>query len=312
MLGMMIGGAMASLVASFVFPNREITPAEQDREGKLGAIDEYYSDQRMQGQEFFQLLQDFDFTPIELLDIGKMPEYHRSVENFFDLIKSGTSTIIPTMGESLDFALQGLGDEVFKPRDKKGTTFMAYLTDLTDQIRGKMAKFYQNQGKSPMEALILAQAELAMRIADMGQFKTLEDAMSAFAQLARGEGINPEAVDGYGLFIGNLNSGLEKLQSNLEKVRSEFQKLAGRLQSRINAVFEQQMAKALEKAKDAFLATQMVMVDGTETNILALREEIEATEKRNKLLAIEKRLREAARSVEMAKLGQYDASMDPL
>jgi hypothetical protein len=312
MLGMMLGSAVASIVASFVFPNREITPAEQDREGKLGAIDEYYSDQRMQGQEFFQLLQDFDFTPIELLDIGKMPEYHRSVENFFDLIKSGTNTIIPTMGESLDFALQGLGNEVFKPRDKKGTTFMAYLTDLTDQIRGKMAKFYQNQGKSPMEALILAQAELAMRIADMGQFKTLEDAMSAFAQLARGEGINPEAVDGYGLFIGNLNSGLEKLQSNLEKVRSEFQKLAGRLQSRINAVFEQQMAKALEKAKDAFLATQMVMVDGAETNILALREEIEATEKRNKLLAIEKRLREAARSVEMAKLGQYDASMDPL
>ncbi len=313
MIGMALGGAVSSLVASFIFPNREVTPAEQEREAKLKAIDEYYSDYSMEGQEFFQLLQDFDFEPIELLDIGKMPEYHRSVENFFDLIKSGTSSIIPTTQKSLDFALGGLGDEVFKVKDKKsGTTFMSYLTDLTDQIRGKMAKFYQNIGKSPAEALILAQIDLAKKIADMGQFKTLEDAMSAFSALARGEGINPESVDGYGLFIGGLNSGLEKLQTNLEKVRSEFQKLASRLQSRVNAVFEQQMAKALEKAKDAFLATQIVMVDGMETNILALREEIEATEKRNKLLAIEKRLREAARSVEMAKLGQYDASMDPL
>ena len=310
-LGSIVGGAVLSAIAGFVFPNQEITPADQDREAKSLAINEYMADAVMDATEFTQLLTDFDFTPIELLD--RNVDYYKSVQAVFDLIQNGASTIVPSLGDSLDYMLKGLGSQATEKKGgKDGVSFSEYANSLTEQVRAKMAKYYENLGNSPMEAMILAQAEIAKAIAAMGQVTTLSDAQSLLSQLATSWEVNPEAIKGFGLFIGGATAGLEKLQTRLEKVRSEFQKLAGRLQSRVNAVFEQQMAKALEKAKDAFLATQIVMVDGAETNILALREEIEATEKRNRLLAIEKKLRDAARSVEMAKLGQYDASMDPL
>ena len=311
-IGMVIGTVVGQVIGSFlgglVFPGQEVTPAEQEQEEKAKRVAEYMATGGMEAQEFVQLLTDFDFTPVELLDMSV--DYYGSVDSVFERIKNGVATIMPALSDSLEHMLQGLGDSVNVEKD--GTTALKQANKLAEAIREKMASFYQELGRSPMEAMVLAQAEISKAIADMGQVKTIEEAQSALAALARNWGVNPDVIDGFNLFIGGTNSGLEKLQTNLEKVRSEFQKLASRLQSRINAVFEQQMTKALEKAKDAFLATQKVIVDGTETNILALREEIEATEKRNKLLAIEKKLRDAARSVEMAKLGQYDASMDPL
>ena len=307
-LASVIGGAIANFAASIIFPNREITPAEQDKTAKEAAIAKYMQDQVMSAEEFTQLLTDFDFTPIELLDLSK--NYYGSVDSVFERIQNGVSTLVPSIDQSLSHMLMGLGDRVNEEID--GVTFTDFAGNALEQIRAAIAQFYQNKGSTPQEAMVLAQNELAINMADFGQVKTLEDAQSLLEGLANSWQVNISKIKGFNLFIGQASNQLEKLQTALEKVRSEFQKIASRLQSRINAVFEQQMAKAIEKAKDAFLATQIVMVEGAETNILALREEIEATEKRNKLLSIEKKLRDAARSVEMARLGQYDASMDPL
>jgi hypothetical protein len=306
--GTIIGQMLGSVLGGLVFPGQEVTPADQEKTAKEAAVAEYMKDQVMSAQEFTQLLTDFNFTPIELLDMSK--DYYGSVDSVFERIKNGVSTLVPSLQESLGNMLQGLGTKATEKVD--GTSYMDFATQALEKVRAAMTQYYLNLGKSPAEAMIIAQNELAMALADFGQVKTLDEANSLLQQLASSWQVNIMGIKGFNLFIGGANTGLEKLQTNLEKIRSEFQKLSSRLQSRINAVFEQQMEKALEKAKDAFLATQMVMVDGAETNILALREEIEATEKRNKLLAIEKKLRDAARSVEMAKLAQYDASMDPL
>jgi hypothetical protein len=109
-----------------------------------------------------------------------------------------------------------------------------------------------------------------------------------------------------------LSRAIEKLNEKLSFLKAKFNIASGALQNRIQALFDKRFKEQLEKAKEAFLATQEVIVEGTTWNLKALKDEIEEQEKKNRLLAVEKSLRDANRNIEMARLALYDASIDPL
>ena len=169
---------------------------------------------------------------------------------------------------------------------------------------------YKNAGASAL-------AELAIRLASMPKPKSVEELFQTIQMLATELGIKLDNK-AYGLFNGAgeaadaANKKVSKLQEAVDRLRSAVSKFSSRLSTRIMMLFDKRMEDNLEKARENLDATFEVVYDGTTTNIKALRDEIEAQEKKNKLLAIEKRIREATRNVEMARLAQYDASIDPL
>jgi hypothetical protein len=169
---------------------------------------------------------------------------------------------------------------------------------------------YKNAGKSAI-------TELAIRLASMGDITSTDQLFQTIEMLAKELGIKL-TNDAYGLFNGtgaaaeDAQKKVSKLQEAVDKLRASVSKWSSRLSTRIMMLFDKRMQDNLEKAKENLDATFEVIYDGTTTNVKALRDEIEAQEKKNKLLAIEKRIREATRNVEMARLSQYDASVDPL
>jgi hypothetical protein len=169
---------------------------------------------------------------------------------------------------------------------------------------------YKNAGSAAL-------AELAIRLASMPKPKSVEELFQTIQMLATELGIKLDNK-AYGLFNGAgeaadaANKKVSKLQEAVDRLRSAVSKFSSRLSTRIMMLFDKRMEDNLEKAKENLDATFEVVYEGTTTNIKALRDEIEAQEKKNKLLAIEKRIREATRNVEMARLAQYDASIDPL
>lgn len=167
--------------------------------------------------------------------------------------------------------------------------------------------------------MALAQAEIILMLTQQGAITSTEQLNQVIQTIAGKFDLTGDALKKYNLLTsagaGNtekLSDALSKAQERLSALQRRFQLASSALENRISMIFEKEMAKALEKAKDAFLETQTVMVEGFEWNLLALRKEIEEQEKKNRLLQIEKNLREATMNVEMARLALYDASVDPL
>ena len=169
---------------------------------------------------------------------------------------------------------------------------------------------YKNAGKSAL-------TELAIRLASMGDITSTEQLFQTVEMLAKELGIKL-TNDAYGLFnktgeaAAAAQKKVSKLQAAVDKLRASVSKLSSRLSSRVMMLFDKRLEDALEKAKENLDATFEVVYDGTTTNIKALKDEIEAQEKKNRLLAIEKKIKDATRNVEMARLSQYDAGVDPL
>jgi hypothetical protein len=220
------------------------------------------------------------------------------------------------------------------------------ISDLTkplealDMLKPAVQKYYENKfmneaptGTAPIygktgqvankelyeKAQLFAQADIINSIVQQGTITSVDQLNQLLQTLSTKFGMSGDAAAAFNLLIGGtagevegLNTALEAANNKLSWLQTRFGLVQSALQNRIMAVFEKKFAEELEKAKDAFLATQEVIVEGTTWNLLALRKEIEEQEKKNRLLEIEKSLREANRNIEMARLSQYDASIDPL
>ena len=169
------------------------------------------------------------------------------------------------------------------------------------------------------KVIALAQAEMILMLSTQGVVTSQEQLNQVLQTIAGKFDLTGDALKKYNLLSSaatvnteKLSNALEKAQEKLSALQRKFGLASSALENRISMVFEKEMTKALEKAKDAFLETQTVMVEGISWNLLALRKEIEEQEKKNRLLEIEKNLREATLNVEMARLATYDASVDPL
>ena len=249
---------------------------------------------------FNEALKDGVITMTELNRLGS--EFSMTTPEALDLIASGidpeTSTLL---ADTYGNITKGLN---LTPKNIKGD--LNTLQVLSDVIE----EFYRRQGKQNPRALAIA--ELSAYLDQAGQLKSVDALNNALKGLLAQWGISEDAAAAYGLVISGAANDTQALADATNNAKEAMSTLASAMQSRVSAVFEKAMAKAKEKAIDAFLATQEVLVNGQSTNILALKKEIELQDKKNRLAEVEKGIRSATRNVEMARLGLYDASIDPL
>ncbi len=208
---------------------------------------------------------------------------------------------------------------------------------LLDNIQSMIQKVYENklafEFKTPIRneageivnnelanlAAMKAQAEIVAAVMQAGPFTNVDQLNQMLDTLASRFMVSKEQAEQWNLLINGaedstegLSRAIEKLNEKLSFLKAKFNIASGALQNRIQALFDKRFREQLEKAKEAFLATQEVIVEGTTWNLKALKDEIEEQEKKNRLLAVEKNLRDANRNIEMARLALYDASIDPL
>jgi len=260
------------------------------------ALRDAFADTKLTVEEINGLLQNYDIRIDEI--VGAM---------------KGTGNTLPSTSEMLQSvsARLPIGKKEFADTLK----VLNLITDEMTRQNQAVAKgagdwtAYSNAGKAAM-------AELAIRLAQAPKFTSLEQLQEFVSVLAKEFGIKldnlPYNLYNAGAAAEAAQKKVSKLQAAVDKLRSTIQKLSGRLSNRIMMLFDERLQKDLEKARDTLDSTFEVVYDGVTTNVKALRDEIEAQEKKNRLLEIEKRIREATRNVELARLAQYDASVDPL
>ena len=263
---------------------------------KSNAIRAAFADTKLTIQEINSLLGTFDMRSDDVVANMLTGDTLPTTDEMLAGV-SGRLTLTTDQTTELQSILALVGDEMTRQNQKvaKGANDWAA---------------YSNAGKAAI-------TELAIMLASRGDFTSVNDLFQDIEMLAVGLGLNLDNK-AYGLFNETGEAAeaaqkkVSKLQESVDRLRASVSKFSSRLSTRIMMLFDKRMSDNLEKAKENLDATFEVVYDGTTTNIKALRDEIEAQEKKNKLLAIEKRIREATRNVEMARLSQYDASIDPL
>jgi hypothetical protein len=315
-LGSILGGVAGQLVGGFAadmmgMPTIAPTEAQQEATEKEAAINLIAADEVITIGEAKNLLESFYWEPIELVNLGQ--KQFADLYAYLAAVKGGFLGVLPTMDQVRQSLISGLsGDDL---QSKVVQNLGTEAEGAIGAILSKMTDYYAAINKGTVNAIkapALALADLLQRLLAMGPMKTVEDLQSNLSALANEWGANIEAIEGYNLYIGDATNETAKLSSAVDKLKTAFQRWSARLQSRIQMLFDKRLQKGLEDAKEKFESTYNVIVDGIEMSVKSLRDEIEAQEKKNKLLAIEKRIREATRNVELARLSQYDASVDPL
>ena len=263
---------------------------------KSNAIRAAFADTKLTVQEINGLLDTFDVRSDDI------------VANML------TGDTLPTTDELLGGVSSRLS--LTKEQTSSLQSVLALVSEEMTRQNQRVAKgagdweAYKNAGKSAL-------TELAIRLASMGDMTSTEQLFQTIEMLAKELGIKL-TNDAYGLFnktgeaADAAQKKVSKLQEAVDKLRASVSKLSSRLSSRVMMLFDKRLEEDLEKAKENLDATFEVVYDGTTTNVKALKDEIEAQEKKNRLLAIEKKIKDATRNVEMARLSQYDAGVDPL
>jgi hypothetical protein len=310
-LGSLVGSSAGDIASDLAGVQKEATNVEQD----LTQMDEksraFAEAIKTGGVNTSVLGENARIASLSYADLMKLSgQFAISVE---DLVKYSNSIDLGQMFTSFTSGLN---------LTKKG---MKEYQDYITAIQNQAAAFYTNKFRqagdvdAAQKAMQYAKAEIALIMSQSELVTSTEQLNSILDQAAGKWGLTKEALASLGIVIGGaatdttaLSDALQKANEKLSAIQKTMSAVQSAFEARVTAVFEKKMAEALEKAKDAFLSTQKVMVDGTEWNLLALKKEIELQDKKNRLLEIEKSIKSATRNVEMARLAQYDASIDPL
>jgi len=311
-IGMGLGSIVGSLAGGFLadtmgMPSSEPTEAQQEATEKQKIIELVTRDQVVTIGEALNMLESFYWEPIELVTLGQ--QQFSDLYAYLAAVKGGFTGVLPSLDQVKASLISGLSGA-----DLSSDVVLG-MGDAIDAILDKMSDYYAAIYKGTATAIkapALALTDLLQRLIEVGPVKNVGDLKSNLEALANEWGANINGAQGYGLYLGAATNETEKLSSAVDKLKSAFQRWSSRLQARVQMLFDKRLQKGLEDAKDNFDSTYNVIVDGIEMSVKALKEEIEAQEKKNKLLAIEKRIRDATRNVEMARLSQYDAGVDPL
>lgn len=311
-LGSILGGVAGQLIGGFAadtmgMRSTQPTEAQQEATEKQKIIELVTRDQVVTIGEALNMLESFYWEPIELVTLGQ--QQFSDLYAYLAAIKGGFTGVLPSLDQVKAGLISGLSGADLS------SDVVIGMGDAIDAILDKMSDYYAAIYKGTATAIkapALALTDLLQRLIEVGPVKNVGDLKSNLEALANEWGANINGAQGYGLYLGAATNETEKLSSAVDKLKSAFQRWSSRLQARVQMLFDKRLQKGLEDAKDNFDSTYNVIVDGIEMSVKALKEEIEAQEKKNKLLAIEKRIRDATRNVEMARLSQYDAGVDPL
>ena len=335
MAGGFIGSGIGDLLSDLFGIKKETDQINQDltdAQVLQNVWNEATKDGVLTYKELNSILESSAVSVSDLADQIQNINWQRATPN---AVNAGVAGAMPsTLSPEMTFKEVSAGLGLSKSDMDANLKMIQLFTDSAQQyyenlIISKMTIFEREKSLDKQGNLInqnaiararaLAQAEIILMLTQQGAITSTDQLNQVLQQLAGKFSLTDEALKQYNLLTNaaaanttKLQNSLNKAQDALNSLQRQFQLAQSALENRISMIFEKEMAKALEKAKDAFLETQTVMVEGMTWNLLALRKEIEDQEKKNRLLQVEKSIREATLNVEMARLATYDASIDPL